>query len=78
LNCFVILIHFEFAFQAQSILEARDLVASSSLKELTKLSVLMLLVACETYESRFLFTVFCNGKFEQINVFFSITNHDSQ
>jgi len=48
LDHFVILIHFEFAFQVQSILEARDLVASSSLKELTKSSALMLLIACET------------------------------
>ena len=45
LDCFVILIHFEFAFQAQSILEARDIVVFSSLKELTKSSALMFLIA---------------------------------
>jgi len=48
LDCFVILIHFEFTFQAQSIVEASDVVVSSSLKELTKLSVLMLLTARTT------------------------------
>ena len=45
LNCFVILIRFEFAFQVQSIVEASNVVVSSSLKELTKSSALMLLIA---------------------------------
>jgi len=48
LDRFVILIHFEFAFQAQSIVEASDIVVSSSLKELTKLLVLMLLIVRAT------------------------------
>ena len=45
LDHFVILIHLEFAFQAWSIVKASDVVVSSSLKELTKLSALMLLIA---------------------------------
>lgn len=48
LDCFVILIYFEFAFQAQLILEARNIIVSSSLKELLKSLVLMLLIACTT------------------------------
>ena len=48
LDCFIILIRFEFAFQAQLILEARNIVVSSSLKELFKSLVLMLLIVCTT------------------------------
>ena len=40
--------HFEFAFQVWSIFEASDVVISSSLKELTKSSALMVLIACMT------------------------------
>ena len=48
LDHFVILIRLEFAFQAQSKVKASDIVVSSSLKELTKLSALMLLIAHAT------------------------------
>jgi len=37
--------HFEFAFQVRSIVEASDVVVSSGLKELTKSSALMVLIA---------------------------------
>ena len=49
LDCFVILIHLEFAFQMRSKVKASDVVVSSSLKELTKSSALMLLIACMTF-----------------------------
>ena len=48
LDHFVILICLEFAFQARSIVKASDVVVSSNLKELTKSSALMLLIACMT------------------------------
>jgi len=48
LDHFIILIHLKFAFQAQSTVEASNVVVSSSLKKLNKLSALMLLIACTT------------------------------
>jgi len=69
LDCFVILIYFEFAFQAQLILEARDIVVSSSLKELLKSLVLMLLIVCMSRSKKVDLTYFI---FLFIFIFFSI------